>query len=895
MPIRLPDLLASAGRALLSLRYRVTLAGAEEVRKGGTGGILFLPNHPALVDPVVVVCTLYPAFRPRPLADRDQLLGPFARKAAEILRVLVLPDPAKYGRGSAAEVREALSACADALRAGENVVLWPGGRISHGRLEELGANSAVERILSAAPGARVVLVRTRGLWGSSFSRAGGFRPDFNATLLAGLRHLLANALFFTPRREVSLELWEPPSLPLAEGRLAVNRFLERFYNLDAPPALRVPYRWREGAAPVPVPEPAAAAEVGAGPSVPAELRERVAAKIRSLSGLSPEVTERTLLAEELGLDSLARLELCEWIGEEFGRPAEESDRLRTAGDAFLAASGELPPLPASAPPLPPAWFAPSTRDVAVPPGGTVTEVFLAQAARDPSRPILADSVSGVLSYRDAVTAVLALRPALSALPGRRVGLLLPASAGACVAWLALLFAGKVPVLVNWTTGIRGIRHGLDSLGVEKVVTSSALLAKLARQGTDLSALGDRLLPLEEVRRGIGAAAKVAAALESRLSWRSLRRAVPADTAAVLFTSGSEALPKAVPLSHGNLLANVRAVTEAYALRRDDRLLGILPPFHSFGLTVTSLLPLVSGLRCAFHPNPTEGASVARLCGAYRITLLVGTPAFLAAAAKAASDGDLSSLRLVITGAEKCPDRLHDRLAARWPRLEVLEGYGVTECSPVVSANRIGRSRRGTIGVPLPGVEVALVHPATGEAVAEGEAGVLLVRGESVFSGYLDAGGAPAGGGGEGGAASPFQEHGGATWYRTGDLVRRDPATGHLVFAGRMKRFVKVGGEMVSLPAVEEALAEFLGGEEEEGGAPRFAVAALDPPEGEGGAAELVLASVVDLSREEANGAIRAAGLSPLHFVRRVVRVERIPLLGTGKADHRALEAMLRER
>jgi long-chain-fatty-acid--[acyl-carrier-protein] ligase len=350
----------------------------------------------------------------------------------------------------------------------------------------------------------------------------------------------------------------------------------------------------------------------------------------------------------------------------------------------------------------------------------------------------------------------------------------------------------------------------------------------------------------------------------------------ADTAAILFTSGSEALPKTVPLSHGNLLANVRAVTAAYALRRDDRLLGILPPFHSFGLTVTTLLPLVSGLRAAYHANPTEGAAVARLCGAWRVTLLAGTPTFLGAAARAGSDEELSSLRLVITGAEKCPDRLHDYLASRFPRLSVLEGYGVTECSPVVCANREEDPRRGTIGVPLPGVEVALAHPDTGKGVGTGEAGVLLVRGESVFSGYL----------GEG-APDPFQQFEGVRWYRTGDLVRRGPG-GHLVFAGRLRRFVKIGGEMVSLPAVEEVLLERFGGEGEDGAPPALAVGAA--PSGE--PPELVLFSAGGIGREEANEAIRAGGLSPLHFVRRVVEVPEIPLLGTGKTDYRALEALL---
>ena len=288
-----------------------------------------------------------------------------------------------------------------------------------------------------------------------------------------------------------------------------------------------------------------------------------------------------------------------------------------------------------------------------------------------------------------------------------------------------------------------------------------------------------------------------------------------------------------------------------------------------------LLPLCSGLPVAYHPNPTEGAMLARLIEAYRITLLVGTPTFLGGVLRSVKGPEIDCLRAVISGAEKCPDAIFDMIDRQWPHLKVIEGYGITECSPVVSANEEANPQRGTIGKSLPSVEYAIQDVEGGGRVEPGRAGLLLVRGPSIFGGYLNYGG-----------ASPFVEFEGKSWYRTGDLVTVR-ADGVMVFAGRLKRFVKLGGEMVSLPAIEEVLVRQYGKPADE--EPVLAVEAtpveLNP--------ELVLFSILDLDREEVNNRIKAAGLSPIHNIRLIRRIEKIPVLGTGKTDYRALKELLK--
>jgi acyl-CoA synthetase (AMP-forming)/AMP-acid ligase II/1-acyl-sn-glycerol-3-phosphate acyltransferase/acyl carrier protein len=865
--------LTFCARLILSLRYRVRIEGLETILAEGKRGILLLPNHPAYMDPVILLTHFYPHLRPHTLGDKDNMTKPMVRWFVNLMGVKPIPDPAVHGESSFPEVAQVIQNCIEDLHRGENYMMYPSGRIYLSRYEDLGANSAVEAIISHAPEARIVLVRTTGLWGSSFSKAADSRPDWQRCVLRGFRALPANFIFFGPRRDVRILLEEPKDFPRDKGRLAMNRYMEDFYNQDAPPARYVPYTiWERGGVRE-MPEPVAHKISGNLKEVPESIRMPVYRKLAELAGAS-SFKDEAHLARDLGLDSLARMELQIWLEREFGQEIPNPEALQSVGDCLLAAYGQATAKvqPALKPPEP-AWFK-SRLPIEVPEGETLTSLFLEQAARGFKRLALADLQGGSKSYRDLLTAILALKPRIEALKEERVGIMLPASSAATVTYFALLFSGKVPVMFNWTAGARNLSHGLDLLGVKRVLTSSQLVSKLESMGTDLSSIREHFWMLEELGKSLSRTDKLIAFLRARFSWASLKRVKTPETAVILFTSGSETLPKAVPLTHRNLICNVRDLVSLFPLGPDDRMIGMLPPFHSFGLTGTMLLTLCSGLPVVYSPNPTDGGALARIVEAYGVTMLVGTPTFLSGIVRCASDAQLASLRMAMTGAEKCPETLFQTLKRRWPKLHVLEGYGITECSPVLSANPFEHSRQGTVGKALPSVEYVLLDVDTNKPVDPGQPGMLLVRGPSIFGGYLHFDG-----------ASPFTEFKGKTWYRTGDLVSQE-SDGHWVFAGRLKRFVKLGGEMVSLPAVEEALLSHFGREDDE--EIPLAVEAT-PSETQ---PELVLFTIRSISREEANAVLRLKGLSPIHFIRQVRQVERIPLLGTGKTDYRALKALL---
>ncbi|MHC4563283.1 MAG: AMP-binding protein [Planctomycetota bacterium] len=863
---------------LLWLRYRITVRGLDKVLAGGREGILFLPNHPALIDPIIMVTRLYRRFRIRALADNRQVDRFLIRRVAAWIDVLPIPDMTAVNQASAERVQAAMAECLAALQRGENLLLYPAGHTYRKHLEDLGGSSAVETILKRLPNVRVVLVRITGLWGSLFGWASGHEPNVGRTLGRGTLWLLASGVFFAPRRRVSIEFVEPDDLPRDADRNTLNRTLEEFYNHDAPPNTYVPYSiWHRGPARQ-VPEPPAVDVQGDPSAVPGTTRQLVQEYLRELTGIN-DFNDDTRLAHDMGMDSLAGLELATWLQQEFGFIPPDLTALRTVGDVMLAACGEAVSTgPVRLKPVPKRWFG-KTIEPLCPEGimdMSVPQVILAQARRAPGRAIMADQTSGVRTYRDLITGVFVLRGMLEALPGEYVGIMLPASAAAGSIYAATLFADKIPVMVNWTLGPRNLQASLNSLGVQTILTAKVLVAQIESSGIDLSAVAERFVYLEDLAASLSRRAKLMAFLRAQFSWRALDKLAidPSRPAVVLFTSGSESLPKAVPLSHRNVLTNVHDITECFALSATDSILGILPPFHSFGLISAIFLPLAFGVRVACYPNPTDGVALGRMIEAYRASLLVGTPTFLHGIVRASEAERLTSLRLVVSGAEKCPPRVYEAVAAKCPQTVILEGYGVTECSPVISANREEDHIPETIGKVMGSLDYALRHPDTHQPVERGQTGELLVRGPSVFDGYLNYSGPP-----------PFVEFDGKQWYHTGDLVSEDER-GTLTFVGRLKRFVKLGGEMISLPAVEAVLEPHYRSEADD--TPVVAVVATPDEE----RPELVLFATKDVDRDSANRAIRHGGLSGLHNVRRVIRVDHLPLLGTGKTDYRELTRRL---
>ena len=354
---------------------------------------------------------------------------------------------------------------------------------------------------------------------------------------------------------------------------------------------------------------------------------------------------------------------------------------------------------------------------------------------------------------------------------------------------------------------------------------------------------------------------------------------PTEPAVVLFTSGTENLPKGVPLSHSNLLSNHRSCYQSISIiEPSDILYGVLPPFHSFGFSITGLLPLLSGLKVCFAPNPNDSHGMARNVAQWHPTLFFCAPSFIKALFQVSKPENLQSLKLVVCGAEKTPQELFDFVKEHIPKAKVIEGYGITECSPVVTFDRIGEAHKG-VGKPLPGIELTAIDDSKPpQRVPTGKEGEICIRGPNVFAGYL------------GNPRDPFVTLDGKQWYVSGDRGFIDEE-GHLVLSGRVKRFVKIGGEMVGLGGVEEEL--FRIAKEKnwiskiQDGVPL----AVSVREKEGEKPQIILFTTFKISVDDVNNALKDTGVGRIVRIAEVRVIEHIPLTGTGKTHYRLLDEM----
>jgi len=499
---------------------------------------------------------------------------------------------------------------------------------------------------------------------------------------------------------------------------------------------------------------------------------------------------------------------------------------------------------------------------------TVPAAIVETVRRRPSHRMLGD-LTGILTGRRFLqAAALLANQWRKLLPAQttRVGVLLPNVTAAPVTLLSLWSLGKVPALLNFTSGPATMLACAQLAGLQYVITSRAFVDKARLKLEPLTAAGLRLIYLEDVRRTIGRARKLAVFGGLMRLPRPPGRD-PQATAVVLFTSGSEGTPKGVELTHANLLANVRQMLAVCDLQDDDRMFNALPLFHSFGLTAGLLLPLVRGFGTFLYPSPLHYRVIPMLVYLQDSTLLLATNTFLNLYARRAHPYDFHTLRYLFAGAEK----VQEATATAWARqfgVRVLEGYGATECSPVIAANTPLRPKHGAAGRLLPGIEFRLDAV---PGVTEG--GRLLVRGPNVMKGYLNAE-----------ANARFQALGG--WYDTGDIATVDEER-FVHIQGRLKRFAKISGEMVSLGAVEDALA---------GAFPHYGlrcqVAVIAHPDADKGEKLVAISNEPRLKLDEIRAVLRAKGLPNLGLPRELRFVRAIPKLGTGKVDHRELERII---
>lgn len=451
-------------------------------------------------------------------------------------------------------------------------------------------------------------------------------------------------------------------------------------------------------------------------------------------------------------------------------------------------------------------------------------------------------------------------------PEERVGLLLPNSNGAAVTFFACHASGRVPAMLNFSSGIRNLLACCEAAQIRVVFTSRRFVA-LGKLEDMIEALEKRLtiVWLEDVRKSISSFDKIRGLIGAKLArWRYRQLGIkPSDPGVILFTSGTEGLPKGVVLSHRNLLANTEQIMATNAIFEDDRLFNALPMFHSFGLTAAFILPVMTGMSVFLYPSPLHYKQIPALVRAFGATILFGTDTFAAGWGRAAEPEDFSTLRFVVLGAE----RVRAQTRKTWQEkfgIALYEGYGATEAAPVIACNLPNASKDGSVGPLLSKIEYR-IDPVPGLE----DGGRLWVKGPNVMRGYMTLD-AP-------GILKPLE----GEWHDTGDIVVIDE-NGIVTIKGRAKRFAKLGGEMISLTAIEDHVNHVWPDN-------THAVAAIeDKRKGE----QLVLVTDnMDANRIELQRWAKENGVPELHLPRKIVTVGEVPTLGTGKLDYVALQTL----
>lgn len=889
---------------ILWFRYRIRVEGLDKLTPKNldrSGGVLFLPNHPSyFIDPIVATLAVFPKFPIRPMIVEYMYYTPMIHGLMRFMDALPMPN---FGNSSNSLKRKksekVIQTVIDDLKRGQNFLIYPAGKVKHTAYEAVGGASAVQRILSEAPEANVVLVRIKGLWGSSFSRAlTGAAPSLSGAFWESVKVIFKNLIFFTPRREIIVELVPAPAdFPRQASRLEINKYLESWYNQpdgltkqqgEAPgdSLMLVSYSmWKEQLIPVRKTSDSHDEEISL-KNIPKDVKEKVYRKLAELkecdiSLIKPEMT----LASDLGLDSLDTADLVTFLDDQFEVSGIPANELTTVGKVLAIASkqiecegvveddkGDLSK-----------WMRPIKKErITVASGETIAEVFLNQCALLGNSIACADGRIGVQTYSKLKLRTILLAEYIRKLPGKYIGIMLPSSVAANLLVLACEIAGKVPLMVNWTVGPRHLESVVKLSNVEVVISSWAFLDRL--ENVDLTGVDDRLKMLEDIVRELSIGDKLKALFRSKRSTKAIMKTFGIDKlgkdseAVLLFTSGTESMPKGVPLSNDNILSNLRSALSFLKIYSDDIIYGILPPFHSFGFTVSGILGLLCGVRVFYSPDPTDGKRLAKGLERWHVTIMCGAPTFIKGMLKAATPEQLKTMRLCVTGAEKAPPELFEMLRAFGKPDCLLEAYGITECSPGLTVNPIGGESKG-VGLPLPGVELLIVHPETEAILPTGQRGLILAKGPNIFKGYLNPG-----------ISSPFTTINGERWYKTGDLGFLDEE-GILTISGRMKRFIKMGGEMVSLASIEDALLQMAPKKNWptniEG--PALAICAKETA---GEKTKIFLFSRFELSVDDVNNSLREAGFSNLVKVSAVTVLPEIPIMGTGKINYRQLESTL---
>ncbi|MCU4174817.1 AMP-binding protein [Carboxylicivirga sp. N1Y90] len=869
-------------RVLLSLRYKVEVKGGDELRKDNVK--FLLPNHQAIMDPVLLFAHLYKYTTAVPVVTATYYDMPVAKTMFSAWGTVRVSD-LESGSRNTNVLDQVVGSVKKGFELKKNIVLYPSGQIAGQGYEKIFNKQSAYKIVKDLPeNVEVIAVRINGLWGSRWSRAwAGKSPNFVTTLLKCMGIILVNLIILSPRRKIKIEIENITTQAKKKStgdRTEFNQYLENVYNVHgSEPVNFLKYYFFSPQLKRSLPERIAGSEEDATSQTSDMATEDIPNDVLKLVKLciaekleitSEEIKQSDFLQLDLGADSLNMVEILSEIENNFPTfSAPQINEIKTVADVCLAAMGQFKTamdLPSSNLQQPLS----AIHDLYIDDKKSITELLKMVMSSNTSDPFVYDAMLGSTNRKTFFLKACVVSEFLKdEIKEKHVGIMLPALQSTTLLIAACYLAGKIPVMLNWTVGNKVLEHCIETSQITKILSAGTFIDKVKELLPD--SIHSKLILLEKKVPTLGLGIKLKGALKSKLPFL-IKNPKLDDTAVVLFTSGSETMPKAVPLSHKNIVSDLAAVFNLVDLSNNETFLSFLPPFHSFGFTVLSILPLISGVKTAYTPNPTDAREVIRVLKHVQANLLIGTPSFLKLLLSESSSYHLKSVHYAISGAEAMPASLKKQFEEMTNNALILEGYGITECAPVLSLNPREKQKLNSVGKLLPGIEGIILDPETSAPKDVGQPGMIYVSGPNVFDGYIN-----------NEDLKPFKTINGKRFYKTGDLGYFDDE-GFLFITGRLKRFIKIAGEMISLPFIEKVLLEKYGEEDKQ----VLAVEGSDKTT----PAQIVLFTSKNINLKEANEHLLANGIAAIAKIKTIETIDEIPVLGTGKVNYKVLKALI---
>lgn len=838
-----------------------------------------MPNHPALVDPMIMVShtALYKIFSP--IMTETYFHTPGLWIIVKALAAVPVGDLARWG--SISDVNSAFASMIQSLEEQKNLLLYPSWHIYVQGFEHIvWKKMAYELISRVKPTQRIILARTRWLWWSIWSKAyTGTSPKIHTVLVQSIWYILANFVFFVPKRNIAIEFVDMTGMLRkwhSEWIDIFNKNLEDFYNEPWAEECRFirHYFYHDDTKGMIEPEAiewsVRALEkwsVITQDDVPLNIYSEVIKIVADIKGISVESIQfKTNLILDLHADSLDMAEMKSKIQSLYSWAWNPPiAQLITVGDLMWMATWKITwqnILPGVS------WDDVQKKKIeyTYKNGDTIIWLMLDNFYVRWDDVFIYDTILWGMDRKTFLLRAYVVWEVLSHTQWSSIGIMMPALASTSLLLAGTYLWSKLPVMLNWTVWEKSFAHCMEFAWLETILTSRKFYEKI--QTPWLKQYESKMIFVEDIVQNISTQTKIVALIKKTLRIRPRYN----EYAVMLFTSGSESLPKAVRLSHENILSDISWALGLVDFYEWEVFMGILPPFHSFGFTINTICPLIFPLRAVYSPDPNDAKTIATIIKHTQATILAGTPTFLRMIFNSWSVDTFSSLHFAIAGAEKCTPDTFSLVKEKCPQALLLEWYGITECSPIVTVNPTSKQKQGSAGKFIPTIDYTMRNlDGTGE-VKVWEQGMLYVSGLSIFSWYLDEG-----------IESPFEEWDNKKWYKTGDLGYVD-GEGYFFITGRLKRFVKIAGEMVSLPFIETILLEKYGN-------PEYPTIAIEAKEIDG-EVTIVAFSVIDIALDELNDYIHSHGAANIIKIHRLERIDTIPILWTGKTDYKQLKSLI---